>query len=192
MARLSYSHKDRSYKVRLAVLVDDVEAVHILQNLAIPVDFLPGVPAAVPTVVRLQPLDSCPVARTETANRIPLARRDELALLSAVSIPPGGVVDRKHGGFDNVVRNLSAEMTNMQLKGQIIKRRPNVVQGVAEDKGEIGVQRLNLTDVEAVLQAIRFSLKCDGPSLAIEAPMHFFEGSVVLNRPVQLGYWSVK
>ena len=135
----------------------------------------------VPSLVRLQPLNRCPLA---------LAKAFDCRPLSSGQAPPtlgGGwlFVDRESRISKGTLwKGLPFGLTDVELKDEMVESSTDTVQTVTENEGKSPVQRLNLSDVEAIFQSFTMTFGPNGPRLAVHTAVHFiFEYAEMTHGP---------
>jgi len=167
-------------EMQFAVLIDIVESANVQERPAkIPDRF------AAPCLVRLKPLDRCPLALGKVLDLSP--RTGGLRGLRPE--------DRERGLLGDVGRRLgeAAPITSdVHLVDEVVKGGAQVVVGIAEDKRKLGGQWLNFTCADAVLKAISVALQNAGPSVSVVPPEEIvFDRSVIVSRSLQFRQWLV-
>lgn len=139
-------HYTHAYDMKVSVLVDVVEKRQLKNR---PAEFYELV---VPSVVRLQELDSPALFEAEALNSWPL-RSGLDGLLE---------LHRKGRVFSDLVRDTSPETANVKLEDDVVESRAQIEESVPENEGAPStVERWPRVSVEAVLMSHVLSLHGD-------------------------------
>ena len=177
------------YCVDCVVLVDDVKPIDIVESLPHLFDVRQTtfLKPAVPSVVRLQPLNRCALLRSETTNLIPLVGGLRDSWLYLWPVKENG----EHRIFDGAAGHIfkAPIVPDMHLKDEQVERAPEIMVRVAKDEAEVQINRLQLADIKAILKSISIALHPDGVECVIEPPVEFvLKDAVVLSGTPHLGY----
>jgi len=177
--RYSKGCYSRPYDMKATMLVDDVEGIDVVQGQPHPSIFV------IPSVVRLQELDSTAMTLTESAYLAPLAR----VFLAS------GLANRECGELLDPCGNVPLVMPDMELKHDVVECGSEIEQRVADNQSApCRIESWPLVSVERVLVSFALTLHADGVSTKAAVPgvvrddLPYFvsERLAVLPRPVQL------
>jgi hypothetical protein len=164
--------------IRNIQLVDEVQAVSQSTQVVIP------------SLVRLQPLNRCDVASREVFDGIGITDAPDLPLASATVVDPASVVDRERGHVDNLRRNIAPVVPEVELVGEVVQGRPQVVEAVPDDQRPVRMDRVNLTDAQAILEAFSLCFDGNGVRLLISAPEEYVYQYVEMSHStLDFGEW---
>jgi hypothetical protein len=101
--------------------------------------------------------------------------------------------DGEAGVVDHVVGHSSSVTAHVELKGEPIEGRPEVVVSVPQDQADLLVEGFNFSDSKLVSESFNIHLLTGhGPAPVVDTPVNLFERSVVEYRSPQLGRRELK
>jgi hypothetical protein len=149
----------RPYEMKTSVLIDDMESTEASKCKS-------GVNVSViPSVVRLQELDSPPLPTAESAYFPPFAAVFAMLCKSKVS------EDREARTVSNLFGNTPSKAPIMQRVNDVIERTAKIEERITEDRcAHRGIDSWPLVSVERVLVALSLTLHPDGVSTELVEP----------------------
>jgi hypothetical protein len=177
------------YDVQGSVFVDDVKPANFIEGVSdLPDSGLTSFLLEVPAMIRLHPLDLCPLFLGKSTNINPSIGGESILLGVNSRLSKNG----KHGPSDNLCGDFAPESSLEELENQVVKSTTEVVKSVTDYEGGIGVNRLQLTDVKAICKSVVVTIHSNGVSSKIDTTVEFLQDAVMLSGAVHLGYGTIE